>query len=253
MTSKTETFSSLMHSFSYRYDLRVVFDDFLTMTLCAFSFNPATGKSHNEEMYMETIAKYATDDLRFNFPKMVSTLVTEMENRGNSGMGNDILGEFYEQNLYRKGAAQYFTPWPVCKMIASCLGGNPSETEEAKRILDPCCGSGRTLLAGADTFGKQHEYYGIDIDHICVKMTAINLFLNGVFHSEVMWADALAPDCFYMSYQISILPFGVFRVENKEHSRLWHMYKNSLDRELSPQKEFDSQLIVGFGSQLSLF
>ena len=69
MKNQTETFEKKIQRFQYHYDTRTAFDDFLTMTLCAFSQNPATGKSHDEDLYLETIAKYKDDNLRFEFPK----------------------------------------------------------------------------------------------------------------------------------------------------------------------------------------
>lgn len=257
MTNKNDTFASLMHSFSYRYDLRTVFDDFLTMTICAFSQNPLTGKSHDEDLYMDTIARYAKDDLRHNFPKMVAALTFEMENRYDSDKGNDVLGEFYETNLYRKGASQYFTPWSICEFMALC-SANDTANGEAKRVLDPTCGSGRTLLAAAKHIGRDSKCYGIDIDHVCVKMAAINLFLNGIFHSEVMWADALSPESFHMSYVISFLPFGIFRIQNKDNSLLWNLNKNSFVR-TQPKLTIATPLAIGDvpvlndGTQLKLF
>lgn len=147
-----------------------------------------------------------------------------MEHSKGSGQGNDVLGNFYEQNFSRKNSGQFFTPWPACKFMAQCTVADQPETENPLRVIDPCCGSGRTLLAAAETLGPGQDYFGIDIDHTCVKMTALNLFLNGVFGSEVMCADALMPHSFNISYKISMLPFGIFRVEEREHSRLWHMY-----------------------------
>jgi hypothetical protein len=76
MTNKIETFTTIMESFRYRYDLRSVFDDFLTMCLCAFSFNPETGKSYHEELYLETIGKYKKDEAK-QFPSLLATLVTQ--------------------------------------------------------------------------------------------------------------------------------------------------------------------------------
>ncbi len=231
MKTKEETFESLIKQFEYRYDLRTVFDDFLTLCICAFSHNPLTGKSHDEELYLETIEKYKNDELRHRFPEMLAVLVNQMEERVGSGLGNDVLGEFYEQNLYRKGASQYFTPWPICSFMAKITGNNSIvATHWPLRILDPCCGSGRMLLASAQENGKKQEYYGIDIDQTCVKMTAINLFLNGMFHSEVMCSNALSPNDFRVSYKISFLPFGIFRITEKEDSLLWHLQVNSFTK-----------------------
>lgn len=226
MNEKQKSFKKLLHEFSAIYDLRTVFDDFLTMTLCSFSQNPLTGKSHDEDLYMETIRKYKSDPLRHHFPKALDSLVTEMEHQMGMCESPDILGVYYEQYLYSKRTSQYFTPWPVCMFMSSCLFPQTNEQREQSplRILDPSCGSGRMLMAGAAVHSRRHEFYGIDIDHTCVKMTALNLFLSGVFHGEVMWADAVNPDSFYVSYRLSFLPFGIFRIKDKEQSRLWHMH-----------------------------
>jgi type I restriction-modification system DNA methylase subunit len=110
MKNRTETFAQVMKRFEYRYDTRTIFNDLLTMTLCSFSQNPATGKSHDEDLYMEIIGKYKNDDLRHEFPKLLARLITEMEERLESGMGTDVLGDFYEQNISRRGSGQFFTP-----------------------------------------------------------------------------------------------------------------------------------------------
>ena len=258
MKSQKETFASLMQSFTYRYDLRPVFDDFLTMSLCAFSQNIATGKSFDEDLYMATIERYAKDDVRHLFPQMLACLTLEMEERMDSSSGNDVLGEFYELNFCRKNSGQFFTPAHVCDMMAHCACGTDAEREEPLRILDPSCGSGRTLLAGAKVLGWRHSYYGIDIDHTCVKMTAINLFLNGIFHGEIMCADALAPDDFRMSYALSFLPFGIFRIQDKERSWLWQMQQATfMQKEAQPIPDIilpsEENASTGTGSQLQLF
>lgn len=58
-------------------------------------------------------------------------------------------------------------------------------------------------------------------------MTALNLFLNGMWNSEVMCANALMPDDFVGAYHISLLPLGIFKIEEKEKSLLWYLHKSS--------------------------
>ncbi len=239
MTSKKETFSTLLKEFEHRYELRSVFDDFLTLTICAFSQNPHTKKSYDEELYMEIIGKYKEKKYSDLFPKLLTQLILEMEEKLGDNSGNDVLGDFFEQELSRGGNGQFFTPWHVCMFMAK-INHVDYENEEhmIKRlnILDPACGSGRMLLAGAMDY-RHHNFYGIDIDHTCVKMATINLFLNGVFHAEVMWANALDPSDFRMSYIISLLPFGIFRISEREKSPLWNMHQNSFNRKMP---DFDS-------------
>lgn len=225
MKSKKETFAGLMNDFLYHFDIPVVFDDFLTITIAAFGQNPRIGKSYDEDLYLETIGKYKHHKLKDHFPKLLGCLITEMEEQLQSTTGNDVLGTYYENTISKKGSGQFFTPWHICTFMVSSLSGDKSETP--LRILDPCCGSGRMLVCGGNIMGKHHYFYGIDVDHTCVKMTVVNLFLNGNFHAEVMWADALDPDDFRLSYKTSFLPFGVFRIQNKEQSFLYHAQKEA--------------------------
>lgn len=259
MKNQTDTFEKTIRLFEYRYDLRTTFDDFLTMTLCAFSQNPGSGKSHDEDLYIETIARYKDDKLRFEFPKMLACLTNEMTERMGSDSGYDILGEFYEQNISRKGSGQFFTPWHICTFMAKSSYDATQEESLSRplRILEPSCGSGRMLMAMLKEAGPYHEYYAIDLDHTCVKMTAINLFLSGLFRSETLCANALLPGDFKVSYKSSFLPFGVFRVKEKEKSRLWHLLKNSWNEshkggETKPPPDFNGKQIEQ-GSQLTIF
>jgi type I restriction-modification system DNA methylase subunit len=259
MKKEKETFNSIIRLFEYRHDLRTVFDDFLTMSICAMGQNPGTMKSYDEDLYLETVAKYKSDQkLVKEFPRLYACVVNEMTERWNSGEGYDVLGEFYEQNLYRKSASQYFTPWPICMFMAKCVTETSLEnkTEDRPlRILDPACGSGRMLLAAQMCNGRNHEFYGIDIDHTCIKMAAINLFLSGLFHSETLFGDALIAEDFRMSYRTSFLPFGLFRIQDKEQSPLWHMLKETWKKPLqTPKVEYDGVATkYPDGSQLQMF
>jgi type I restriction-modification system DNA methylase subunit len=259
MKKEKETFDSIIRLFEYKHDLRTVFDDFLTMSICAMGQNPQTGKSYDEDLYLETVAKYKKDEkLVKEFPHLYATLVTEMTARWDSGEGYDVLGEFYEQNLARRGASQFFTPWPICMFMSKCATEKAQENKNGDRllrILDPACGSGRMLLAAQKCNGQQHEYYGIDIDHTCIKMTALNLFLSGLFHSEALCADALIPEDFRVSYKTSFLPLGLFRVKERENSSLWHMLKETWKKPVqAPKVEYDGVATkYPDGSQLQMF
>ena len=216
-----------------RFSIHKVFDDFLTMSICACTQNPETKKSYYEEDYLETIAYYKDSELRHEFPKAFASLVCEMEERVNTSLGNDVLGEFFEQNISNGRNGQFFTPYPICQFMSSITQAETASDEKPEkqlRILDPSCGSGRMLLAAHKTNGAGHRYFGIDVDRVCVKMAALNLFLNGVWHSEVMCANALMPDDFVISYSISLFPLGIFKVQVKEHSLLYYLQQNSFPK-----------------------
>lgn len=260
-TQTLQSFSEIIKAFEYQFDLRTVFSDFLTLCICSFSQNPITQKSHYEDEYLQTIEPYKKSKLCDEFPNLLASLILEMEERSNSSEGNDILGNFYENNLYRKGASQYFTPYPISQFMANISMGEANEkTDEPKTVIDPCCGSGRMLLASAQYRipNQAYEFYGIDLDPICVKMTTINLFLNGLFHSEVMQANALDPSSFEISYRISFLPFGIFKIIKREDSPLWNRHYNSFHKEkenMHSPIEFTNQsdLFKEGNTQLRLF
>lgn len=247
--SKAESkssFADAIHTVAHRFSLFTVFDDFLTMTIASCARNLQTGKSWYEEEYLQTIEKYKDSGLWPEFPKAFASLINEMEVRVNAFDGNDVLGEFFEEHISNGRNGQYFTPFPICRFMASIsqtdqLGDSDVGEGKRLRILDPTCGSGRMLLASRDINGTDHEYYGIDIDRTCVKITALNLFLNGVWNSEVMCANALMPDDFVISYRISFLPLGIFKIETKEESKLWHLHRNSF---ITSPKERKGDAIV---------
>lgn len=232
-------FTETIHLIARSFSLFTVFDDFLTLSMAACTQNLHTGKSWYEDEYLATFEKYKNLELRFEFPKAFGYLINEMEERVESSLGNDVLGEFFEDNISNGRNGQFFTPFPVCEFMASIThtehSANPIPSKRALRILDPACGSGRMLLASRKKFDSEHEFYGIDIDRTCVKMAALNLFLNGMWNSEVMCADALRPDSFSISYKISFSPLGIFKIEDKEQSKLWHLHKNSFAREENKQ------------------
>lgn len=253
------SFAELILRIAHRFSITHVFDDFLTMSIAALTQNLATKVSWYEEEYLKTIERYRNSDLRFEFPNVFAVLVDEMEHRYSSASGNDVLGEFFEQHISNGRNGQFFTPYHICRFMTLLNQDSLEQHDEQLRILDSSCGSGRMLLAAHQTFGVGHEYFGIDIDLVCVKMAALNLFLNGIWNSEVLCANALIPGDFVIAYKISFLPLGIFKIEQKEHSRLWQLHNASFE---TPATSSDSQKSVRFifhetskedGVQLDLF
>lgn len=239
--------------FSYHYDARKVFQDFITMCICTLALNPKTGKSFYEEDYLKAIEPYKSKDDVKKFSEIYAALILEMEMRVGSSHGNDVLGEFFEKQVATDRKAQFFTPWPICQFISRVTQAEESKTQH---IIDPACGSGRMLLAANKVFGHGHFYYGIDVDPLCVKITAINLFLNGVFKGEVMCADALSPFHFIESYVLSFLPFRITRITEKEQSPLWNRHNALFMSKTVPEKEANLVQKIhseNGGSQLKFF
>ncbi len=165
-------FDKLIHQ---GHDRARLFDDFLTISICALS------GGRMEELYLQTISHYPKEVVR-DLSKVFADLVMAMEEEK-----QDILGSYFEQEITRGENGQFFTPDPICTFMASIV-----ETSSGETVNDPCCGSGRMLLASARV-NPHCIFYGQDIDLRCVKMTTINLALNGL-RGFVTWGDSLAKE-----------------------------------------------------------
>jgi len=89
-------------------------------------------------------------------------------------------------------AGFYPTPDTVCELIKSKI-----TFETGARLLDPCCGQGKTLARLADT-AADVTTYGIELDHQRVQQARTKL-------SRVLWGDALtevkiSPNAFGLLY-----------------------------------------------------
>lgn len=160
------------------------FEDFLHMSVCALS------GGQMEDQYMATVTRHTEGKPGKRGCDSISqafgTLVHHMEKTR-----KDILGDLFQGSITYGEAGQYMTPEPVCQMMASMTVGDVAEEEGSarKNVCDPCCGSGRMLLAVADL--KPHwEFIGQDVDLRCVRMTAINLALRNLY-GYVVWGNSL--------------------------------------------------------------
>jgi type I restriction-modification system DNA methylase subunit len=91
------------------------------------------------------------------------------------GEMRDVLGDLFQGAITYGENQQVLTPEPVARLMARLATGE-FVLEEGRRptVCDPCCGSGRMLLAVAELHGDW-EFFGQDIDLRCVRMTALNL------------------------------------------------------------------------------
>ncbi len=234
------SFKTVFEKAAYGGSYHTVFDDFLTICICCFSINPETGKSFYEEEYLSIIEPYKKRGTLKYFPDLLAELIIFMEENVNNSQGNDLLGDFFQQEITHGRNGQFFTPFHVCTMMAQI---NLGEETRSMNVLDPCCGSGRMLMACGKHATFRHTYYATDIDPLCIKMTAINLFLNGL-KGEVVCADALMPDDFRFGYNISFCPLGIRKIETKEDFMIWKINQNTFpkNKEEEPKKIENLQL-----------
>lgn len=177
-------FNSLFFEFEYKHDLNRVFDDLLTVVICAMA------RGTQEPLYLETIAKYNRKELEA-FCKLFAQLVTIYHQDTTANTWSDPLGTYYEcltGNYKKSNFGQFFTPVSICNMMAQFI----IDDDFGKTINEPCSGSGRMILA-ANQITKGNYYVCEDLDPMCCKMTAINLCFHEI-RAEIHCHDALLMD-----------------------------------------------------------
>ena len=163
-----------------------VFEDFLHMSLCSLS------GGQMEDQYMATVKKHSEgkkgkrscDAIAQAFAMLVEAMEKTRQ---------DILGDLFQGGITYGEAGQFLTPEPVCQIMAR-MTVDAAEVEEGqkKSVCDPCCGSGRMLLAVAD-IQPHWEFVGQDIDLRCVRMTTINMALRNLY-GHVIWGNSLSTE-----------------------------------------------------------
>lgn len=102
----------------------------------------------------------------------------------------DVLGVVY-QALINEGKkaslGSYFTPTEIVDGMVR------ENVNLGQKVLDPCCGTGKFLLAFADCLEESNDIYGIDSDLTSVRIARINLLLrfSGDFCPKVFHRNTL--------------------------------------------------------------
>jgi type I restriction-modification system DNA methylase subunit len=195
--------------FAYGQSLHTAFTDLLDWTLLPF------------KMHDSAEAQHAALDTYRNHKK-VNELVELVKMVGDLSEGfRDPLGELYMQAISNGHNGQYFTPEPICDMMAAISVGNPIDEQT---VADCACGSGRMLLSAAK-INRHHKLYGADLDIICCKMALLNMLLNSL-EGEIAHMNSLTND-FYRGYKVQTtlvdgyyMPYYIEFTEPKQ-SQLW--------------------------------
>ncbi|NQU52925.1 MAG: SAM-dependent DNA methyltransferase, partial [Bacteroidetes bacterium] len=130
-------------------------------------------RGRKEKEYLELINKYEKPG-PYAISEAIAALLVEMTGDGNGMV--DVLGKYFEENLYDDKNRQFLTPQNICDRMARIQ--NPTQAMEC--ITDPGCGSGRMLMAMAKV-NRFANFYGTDKDANCAKTAVINLCLNKMY------------------------------------------------------------------------
>lgn len=122
--------------------------------------------------------------------------------------------DFYEDAVKSKGKAdalgQFYTPMSLCKLMGDIVAPSDAPENDVEVILDCACGSSRTLLGHYQKAWTQDNicyYVAGDIDSQSVKMSAINMAINGMF-GRCVCGDALALE-YRFGYEINEVKYPI--------------------------------------------
>lgn len=176
----------MVQSVSHRHGAWQVFSDFAEMA--AISLSNAVDRAQaetREARYMEVIKRYSREELA-KFPEMLAALVNALEEEPSDVMGRT----FHELELHNKWAGQFFSPYPLCRMMAKMTLSDTADLEA--RISDrgfvtasePAVGSGAMVIALAHEMHEaginyqQHLHVtAVDVDLKCVHMAYLQCAL----------------------------------------------------------------------------
>jgi type I restriction-modification system DNA methylase subunit len=159
-------------------------------------------------MYLAEAKRWNREQLDL-FCQAFAGLVLESETRPYQ----DLLGDIHMETLSTKGKQQtgeFYTPQPVCTLMARML---LEDNSEPVMLHEPCAGSGRLVLACAQTYAEIFNrsptllrVEAWDLSRTAVMMTFINTTLWGIpcttVHGNTITLEhfAVYPNMFSLLY-----------------------------------------------------
>lgn len=183
-------FNAIMEKMAYRRGFRHVFADLLDLAILPLVIRD------DGKLCRNPLEDYGPDE-QLLFRRLLILLGDCMDGFA------DGLGDIFMEQLSFGKNGQFFTPQPICDMMAQMVI-KPEDCMPTYRVADCACGSGRMLLAAAKIY-RGMEFYGSDVDLNCVKMAVINLAYNSLV-GEVHWMNTLSLE-HWGSFRICIEPF----------------------------------------------
>lgn len=201
MTSpRLNSIVKLFETCRYKHDLYTVFGDWCECS--AISMSNAVDLVNfqtREARYLEIARKYGSETMG-TFSKIFGEVVMALEEKP-----QDILGmTFHALELHNKAKGQFFTPYPICQLMARITAGSAEDMQKviAERgfmlAQEPAVGSGAMIIALTEAileagFNYQQLLHvtAADIDPRAVHMAYIQFSLLHI-PATVIVGDSLA-------------------------------------------------------------
>jgi hypothetical protein len=233
--SPEKRFAEALLQLARTQSLATVFDDFLDFALLFIRW-----WDRKPEDYRELEKRYPGKGNSELFAQAYLCM-HEISKSGNRSL-QDPFGDFYMEHLSSARTGQFFTPYEVCKLTAEVTLGTDSPDD--CNIVDPCCGSGRLIMAAADV-NPRAAYFAADVDLTCSKMTVLNFLLKDIT-GEVAWMDTLGMK-HWRGWRISPIPvayghylpgYTVLTTEEALFPKMWAntiSHTEQMQETISPQ------------------
>lgn len=172
-----ESMAKIIGDLSYRQSPFRTFSDFVEMSAIAFSNAVDHAQySKREQRYLDIVKQYGSKEVA-EFPRLLGLLTMKLEEGP-----HDVLGSLYhELELHNEQNGQYFTPEPLCRMMAKFTVGDTIQDHIGEKgfvtVNEPACGSGAMVIGVVNELIEQKINYqqhvhvvATDIDACCVHM-----------------------------------------------------------------------------------
>lgn len=194
-TSYHRDFERILRGLCHRHATWQVFADFCELAALSFA-NAIIRDDARERRYLDTVSRYSKEEAN-GIASLLAVTTLALE-----GLDGDFLGEnFMALDLGSHWHGQYFTPFPVCRMMADITGGD-YHAAIAKRghvsVHEPCVGSGAMIIALARSMLDQVINY-----QQAMHVTAIDVSATAAHMAFVQFSLLHIPAVVYVGNSLS--------------------------------------------------
>lgn len=154
--------------------------DWLVMASTCLRNSPVMDHDDEAEAeYMRVSRKYSRDELD-TAAHLLAITISALE------VPQDFLGSvFHELELHNSAHGQFFTPYSICRMMASQMLSDGAPHDGVIRVHEPACGSGAMVIAVHEVATRQgwaeRAYYEMqDLDDRAFRMAYIQCSILGL-------------------------------------------------------------------------
>lgn len=232
----------LLKKIAYSQHLHNVFDDFINMSVAAFSMG------RDEQRYEERAKRYSEEQKKL-FGEALGSLMIDYESNSKAGEWTDCIGRIFEElGLSNARTGQFFTPESVCNLIANLTHSDV----KSGTVNDPSTGSSRSLVAHSRINPLNRfnfTYIGQDLDERCCLMSVINFVMYGM-KGIVIHGDTLKME-FYKGWRIYMPETGLM-VKPLTAQQCAEYLTYTTEKQIEEQQPI-IQMPINLGEQLTLF